>query len=54
MVVFPLFAAKAWRKNGVEAIEHGRETWINQGILEKKLNFSIISDKTRYYSDEFK
>ena len=38
----------------MEKIEHGRETWINQGILEKKLNFSVTCDKTRYYSDEFK
>ena len=36
MDVFPLFTAKAWRKNGVEAIEHDGEILINQGILEKK------------------
>ena len=45
---------KSTEKNDVEATEHGCEIWINQGILEKKLNFSNISDKTRYYSDEFK
>ena len=36
MDVFPLFTAKAWSKNGVEAIEDDGEILINQGILEKK------------------
>ena len=54
MDAFPLFTAKAWRKNGVEAIKHGSEILINQGIFEKKFGLKNISDKTQYYSDEFK
>ena len=54
MDVFPLFTAKAWRKNGVEAIEHDDEILINQGILEKKLDLSNIFDKTQYYFDKYK
>ena len=45
MDVFPLFTAKAWIKNGVEATEHGREIWINLGIFEKNLIFEIYLTK---------
>ena len=41
-------------KNGVEVIEYSGEIWINQTHLEKKLDISNISDKTQYYSSEFK
>ena len=54
MGTFALFIAKAWRKNGVKAIEHGGETWINQGHLQEELDLSNISAKIQYYSDEFK
>ena len=47
---FALFIAQAWRKNGVEAIEYCGKIWINQG----KLDPSNISDRTQYYSEEFK
>ena len=50
---FALFTAKAWRKNGVEAMEQGSEIWINQVHLQKHLNLENISDRTQYYSDEF-
>ena len=49
-----LFTAKAWRKNGVEAIEYGGEIWINQWHLEEKLDVSNIFDWTQYYSEQFK
>ena len=52
--VFPLFTAKACRKNDVEVTEHGGEIYINQGYLQDKLDHSNISDKTQYYSDKFK
>ena len=45
MNTIALFTAKAWRKNGVEAIEYGGEIWTNQTHLEKKLGPSNISDK---------
>ena len=51
---FALFTANAWRKNDVEAIEYSVKIWINQGHLEEKLNIANISDRTQYYSDEFK
>ena len=42
-------------KNGVEVIEYGGQVWINQKNLEKKkLGTAHISDKTQYYSSEFK
>ena len=52
--VFPLFTAKAWRKNDVEVTEHEGEICINQGYLQEELDLSNISDKTQYYSDKFK
>ena len=48
------FTVNAWRKNGVEVREYGAEKWINQGHLQEKRNLSNISDRTQYYSDEFK
>ena len=53
MNTFALFTVKAWRKNGVEAIEYGDEIWINQEHLQEKPDLSNISDRTQYYSDEF-
>ena len=41
MNTFTLFTAKAWKKNGVEAIEYGGEIWINQRHLQKS-ELSII------------
>ena len=51
---FALFTANAWRKNDVEAIEYSVKIRINQGHLEEKLDIANISDRTQYYSDEFK
>ena len=51
---FALFTAKAWRKNGVEAIDCSGKIWLNQGYLQEKLDIRNISDKTQYHSDEFK
>ena len=45
---------KSMKKSGVKAMEHGSEIWINQGHLQKHLNLENISDRTQYYSDEFK
>ena len=45
MDVFPLFTAKAWINNGVEATKHGHEIRINQGTLEKNLIFEIYLKK---------
>ena len=50
---FALFTAKAWEKNGVEAIEYGGEIWINEGHLQKELGLLNISDGTQYYSEKF-
>ena len=50
--IFALFNAKAWIKNGVEAIEYGGEIWINQGHLQEKLGLSNIYGKTQHYSDK--
>ena len=54
MNTFSLFTAEAWRKNGVEAIEYGGEIWLNQKHLQEKLDIANISDRTQYYSSEFK
>ena len=54
MNAFALFTAKAWQKNGVEAIEHGGKIWINQRLLQEKLDIGNIADRTQYYSHEFK
>ena len=51
---FALFTAKAWKKNHVEFIEYGGEIWINQEHLQEKLDIANISDRTQYYTDEFK
>ena len=48
------FTVNAWRKNGVEVREYGAEKWINQGHLQEKRDLSNISDRTQYYSDEFR
>ena len=49
-----LFNAKAWRKNGVEAIEYGGEIWINQGHLEENLIFQIYLTKLNIILTKFK
>ena len=49
-----LFTAKAWRKNGVEAIEYGGEIWINQEHLEKTLIFQIYLTKLNIILTKFK
>ena len=51
---FALLTANAWRKNGTEVIKYSGEIWINQGHLQEKRDLSNISDRTQYYSDEFK
>ena len=51
---FAFFTANAWRKNGIEVTEYSGEIWINQGHLQEKRDLSNISDRTQYYSDEFK
>ena len=51
---FASFTAHAWRKNVVEVIEYSVEIWMNQGHLQEKLDLSNISDRTQYYSNEFK
>ena len=54
---FALFTAQAWIKYGVEAIvvvKYGGKIWLNQGHLQKKLNLSDISERTQYYSSEFR
>ena len=38
----------------VEIIEYAGQVWINQKNLEKKVSIANISDKTQYYSSEFK
>ena len=49
-----LFNAKAWGKNGVEAIEYGGEIWINQGHLEENLIFQIYLKKLNIILTKFK
>ena len=51
---FAFFTANAWRKNGIEVTEYSGEIWINQGHLQEKHDLSNISDRTQYYSDEFR
>ena len=51
MNAFALFTAE---KNGVKTIEYGGKIQISQKHLEKKLDIANISDRTQYYSDEFK
>ena len=53
MDYFALFTAKAWRKNDIETIKYGRETLVNQGHLQERLDITKISDRTQYYSNEF-
>ena len=53
MNTFALFTAKAWKKNGVEAIEYGGERWINQGHYQENLDIANIADRTQYYSSKF-
>ena len=54
MNTVPLFTAKAWGKNGVEAVEYGDEIWINQGHLEKNLIFQIHLTKLNIIVTKFK
>ena len=54
MNTVPLFTAKAWGKNGVEAVEYGDEIWINQGHLEKNLIFQIHLTKLKIIVTKFK
>ena len=54
MNTYTLFTAKAWKKNGVAAIEYGGKIWINQEHLQEKLDIANIFDRTQCYSDEFK
>ena len=42
---FALFTAKAWRKNGVEAIDCSGKIWLNQGYLQEKLDIRNISEE---------
>ena len=49
------FSIKIWDKNGVEAIKYDGKKWINEKHLETALGYkNLTSNKTRYYSDEFK
>ena len=50
MKTFALFTSKTWGKNDIEVVE----IWINQRHLQEKLGIMNISDKTQYYSSEFK
>ena len=50
MNTFALFTSKAWGKNGIEVVE----IWISQRHIQEKLGVINISDKTQYYSSEFK
>ena len=57
MNTFALFIAEALGKNGVEVIEHAGKIWINNNNNNnnnKIENIANISDKTQYYSSEFK
>ena len=48
------FTTKAWKKDGVEAIECSDEIWVNQKHFQKQLDIANISERTQYYSSEFK
>ena len=48
------FTTKAWKKDGVEAIECSNEIWVNQKHFKKQLDIANISERTQYYSSEFK
>ena len=46
---------KTWRKTGAEAIKCNDKKWINEKQLETALGYkNLVSNKTRYYSDELK
>ena len=49
-----LYSLHKHQKNGVEVIEYAGPVWINKKNLERKLGIANISDKTQYYSSEFK
>ena len=49
------YSIKTWRNTGVEAIKYNDKKWINEKHLETALGYkNLVSNKTRYYSDEFK
>ena len=49
------FSIKAQRKIGVEVIKYDGKKCINEKHLETALGYkNLISNKTRYYSEEFK
>ena len=49
------FSIKTWSKIGVEVIKYDGKKWINEKHLETALGYNnLVSNKTQYYSDEFK
>ena len=49
------FGIKKWSENGVEVIKYNGKKWISKKNLETALGYkNLISNKTQYYSDEFK
>ena len=49
------FSIKTWKKIGVEAIKYNDKKWINEKNLETAIGYkNLVSNKTQYYSDEFK
>ena len=49
------YSIKIWRKIGVEAIKYNNKKWINEKNLETALVYkTLVSNKTQYYSDEYK
>ena len=46
---------KTWRKIGVDVIKYNNKKWINENNLETVLGYkNLVSNKTEYYSDEYK
>ena len=46
---------KTWNNNGVGAITYDGKKWINEKQLETALGYkNLASNKTQFYSDEFK
>ena len=49
------YSIKTWRKIGIEAIKYNNKKWINEKNLETALGYkTLVSNKTQYYSDEYK
>ena len=49
------FSIKTWNNNDVEAIKYDGKKWTNEKQLETALGYkNLASNKTQFYSDEFK